>query len=46
MADNFHLPSGKALFGATADDDGDVKQNGEQCIRSQREMLRRSHTQG
>ena len=47
MIDKFHFLLGKALFGtmvgATVDDDEpkncDIKQNREQCIESQREML-------
>ena len=41
MIANFHFLSGKALFGATVDDEPknyNVKQNGKQCIGS-REML-------
>ena len=47
MIDKFHFLLGEALFGtmvgATVDDDEpkncDIKQNREQCIESQREML-------
>ena len=39
MVGNFHFLSGKALFGATVDDDEpqncDIKLNGKQCMGSQ-----------
>ena len=43
MVGNFHFLFGEAFFDTTVDDNEpkycDIKQNGEQCIESQLEML-------